>query len=67
MFRLLAAILFLGNVEFVAPQNNKDKSSVKNKDVVQKVANLLKVKPGEVSNYFSLFCSVAKQRSWTRL
>ncbi len=48
VFRLLAAILFLGNVEFVAPQNNKDKSAVKNKDVVQKAANLLKVKPGEL-------------------
>jgi myosin heavy subunit len=66
VFRLLAAILFLGNVEFVAPQNNKDKSSVKNKDVVQKVANLLKVKPGEVSNYF-LFSLWLTRRSWTRL
>jgi myosin-1 len=43
VFRLLSAILFLGNVEFVAPQKDKDKSAVKNKDVVQKVANLLKV------------------------
>lgn len=46
IWSLLAAILLLGNVEFVAPGNNKDKSAIKNKDVVQKIAGLLKVKPG---------------------
>lgn len=54
VWRLLAGILLLGNVEFVAPGNNKDKSAVKNKDVVQKIADLLKVKMGNVIFFFFL-------------
>jgi len=49
IWRLLAAILYLGNVEFQGGGpggKDQDKSAIKNKDVVQKVANLLKIKPG---------------------